>query len=36
MNPKIQANQRLVYINTFASAHDLHQYIQYLDKKIWC
>lgn len=33
MNPQIQANKRLVYLNTLASARELHQFIQYLDQK---
>lgn len=33
MNPQIQSNQRLTYLNTLASARELHQFIQYLDKK---
>lgn len=33
MNSQIQANKRLVYINTLPSARELHQFIQYLDQK---
>lgn len=33
MNPQIQSNQRLTYLNTLASARELHQFIQYLDSK---
>lgn len=33
MNPQIQSNQRLTYLNTLASARELHQFIQYLDTK---
>jgi hypothetical protein len=33
MNPQIQSNQRLTYLNTLASARELHQFIQYLDQK---
>ena len=33
MNPQIKSNHRLTYINTLASARELHQFIQYLDEK---
>lgn len=33
MNPQIQSNHRLTYLSTLASARELHQFIQYLDKK---
>ena len=33
MNPQIQSNQRLTYLNTLTSARELQQFIQYLDEK---
>ena len=33
MNPTIQANSRLTYLNTIPEAKELHQFIQYLDQK---
>ena len=33
MKPQIQSNHRLTYLNTLASARELHQFIQYLDQK---
>ena len=33
MKPQIQSNHRLTYLNTLASARELHQFVQYLDQK---
>lgn len=33
MNPIIQANERLIKVNEFTEAHELHDFITQLDKK---